>query len=80
MDEGEQHVQYFSWMTGEQSKDIIVTSALSTGNDYLHMCLVLHVDKPFEMLEYIQGQVRARHDGAPALCYTLVPTKQWKES
>ncbi|KAG6376644.1 hypothetical protein JVT61DRAFT_1630 [Boletus reticuloceps] len=79
MDEAEQHVQYFSWMIGEQSKVMIATSAFSTGNVYLHMCLVLHVDKPFEMLEYIQGQGRARHDGASALYYTLVPTKQWKE-
>ncbi|KAG6382208.1 hypothetical protein JVT61DRAFT_861 [Boletus reticuloceps] len=80
MDEGERRMEYFSWISGETSRVMIATSAFSTGNDYPHVRLVLHVDKPFEMLEYIQGQGRAGRDGSPALCYTLVPTKQWKES
>ncbi|KAF8553383.1 hypothetical protein OG21DRAFT_1485434 [Imleria badia] len=67
-------------MAGEQSNIMIATSAFSTGNDYPHVHLVLHLDKLFEMLEYIQGKGRAGRDSAPVLCYTLVPAKQWKES
>ena len=71
---------YTSWIEGRRSNVMIATSAFSTGNDYPHVRLVLHIDKPFEMLEYVQGQGRAGRDGSPALCYTLVPIKQWKES
>ena len=47
---------------------MIATSAFSTGNHYPHVYLVLHINKPFKMLEYVQGQGRAGHDGSPALC------------
>ncbi|KAG6372827.1 hypothetical protein JVT61DRAFT_7240 [Boletus reticuloceps] len=80
MDDTEQHAQYISWVSGKQSNVMIATSAFSTGNDYPHLHLVLHLDKSFEMLDYVQGQGGAGCDGAIALCYTLVPTKPWKES
>lgn len=80
MNDMDRQSAYVSWMAGRDSNVMIATSAFSTGNDYPHVRLVLHIDKPFEMLEYVQGQGRAGRDGSQALCYTLVPTKQWKES
>ena len=64
---------YGSWIQGA-SNMMVATSAFSTGNDYPHVRLVIHLDKPYEMMEYIQAQGRAGRDGLPARCYTLVPT------
>ncbi|KAI6102232.1 P-loop containing nucleoside triphosphate hydrolase protein [Pisolithus sp. B1] len=72
--------QYQAWIEGRGSKVMVATSAFSTGNDYPHVRLVLHLDKPFDMLDYIQGQGRAGRDGMPAICHTLVPGRPWKES
>ncbi|KAI6130061.1 hypothetical protein EDD17DRAFT_1484333 [Pisolithus thermaeus] len=68
---------YQEWIEGQGR---VATSAFSTGNDYPHIWLVLHLDKPFDMLDYIQGQGRAGQDGKPAICHTLVPSRPWKES
>ncbi|KAI6019570.1 hypothetical protein EDC04DRAFT_2901767 [Pisolithus marmoratus] len=76
----EQQAQYQAWIEGQGSNIMVATSAFSTGNDYPHVHLVLHLDKPFDMLDYVQGQGRAGRDGMPAICHTLVPTKPWKES
>lgn len=80
MDDEDRKREYNAWREGRNSRVMIATSAFSTGNDHPHVRLVLHVDKPFDMLEYIQGQGRAGRDGTPAVCHTLVPTKAWKES
>ncbi|KAG2045539.1 P-loop containing nucleoside triphosphate hydrolase protein [Suillus hirtellus] len=63
---------YHSWVRGD-SKIMVATSAFSTGNDYPNVRLVIHLDRPWEMLEFIQGQGRAGRDGLPAKCYALVP-------
>ncbi|KAI6041171.1 hypothetical protein EDC04DRAFT_2893386 [Pisolithus marmoratus] len=76
----EQQAQYQAWIEGQGSNIMVATSAFSTGNDYPHVCLMLHLDKPFDMLDYVQGQGRAGWNGMPAICHTLVPTKLWKES
>ena len=70
---------YTAWIHGHGSKVMIATSAFSTGNDYPHVRLVVYMDKPFNMLEYIQGQGRGGRDGMPAVCHTIVPNKSWKE-
>ena len=59
---------------------MVATTAFSMGNDYAHVRLVIHVDKPFDMVEYIQGQGRAGRDGLAATCLTLVSTKTWRKS
>ncbi|KAI6107257.1 P-loop containing nucleoside triphosphate hydrolase protein, partial [Pisolithus thermaeus] len=59
----ERQGQYQDWIEGRGSKIMVATSAFSTGNDYPHVRLVLHLDKPFDMLDYIQGQGRAGRDG-----------------
>jgi len=63
---------YHSWMRGD-NKIMVATSAFSTGNDYPNVRLVIHLDWPWEMLEFIQGQGRAGRDHQPAKCYALVP-------
>lgn len=80
MTAAERQEAYRAWVDGRDSKVMVATSAFSTGNDYPHVRLVVHADKPFDMLEYVQGQGRAGRDGIPAVCHTLVPTKSWKES
>ncbi|KAG1848268.1 P-loop containing nucleoside triphosphate hydrolase protein, partial [Suillus subluteus] len=52
---------YHSWVRGD-SKVMVATSAFSTGNDYPNVRLVIHLDRPWEMLEFIQGQGRAGRD------------------
>ncbi|KAG1853060.1 P-loop containing nucleoside triphosphate hydrolase protein, partial [Suillus subluteus] len=56
---------YQAWLQGD-SKIMLATTAFSTGNDYSHVRLVIHLNRPFEMLEFIQGQGRAGRDGSPA--------------
>lgn len=74
MSDEEHQRGYHEWLKGEPSPVMVATSAFSTGNDYPHVRLVLHLDKPFDMVEYMQGQGRAGRDGAPAMCYALVPS------
>ncbi|KAF9237260.1 hypothetical protein BU15DRAFT_63322 [Melanogaster broomeanus] len=65
----------------EGTKNVMVaTSAFSTGNDYPHVCLVIHLDRPFDMLEFVQGQGRAGRDGRPAKCYLLTPKEAGRPS
>lgn len=52
---------------------MVATTAFSTGNDYPHVCLVIYLDRPFNMVEFVQDQGRAGCNGRPALCYVLVP-------
>jgi superfamily II DNA helicase RecQ len=59
MDDEDRQRAYNTWREGQDSRVMITTSTFSTGNDYPHMHLVLHMDKPFEMLEYIEAQGRA---------------------
>ena len=73
-------MEYMAWRDGHGSKVMVAMTAFSTGNDHAHVRLVMHVDKPFDMVEYIQGQGRAGQDGAAATCHTLVPIKEWKRS
>jgi superfamily II DNA or RNA helicase len=72
MTDEERRETYRAWVRGD-SKIMLATSAFSTGNDYPHVRVVIHLNKPFEMLEFVQGQGRAGRDGSPAKAYTLVP-------
>lgn len=56
MTAAERQEAYMAWVDGKGSKVMVATSAFSTGNDYSHVRLVIHADKPFDMLEYVQGQ------------------------
>ncbi|KAG2110463.1 hypothetical protein BD769DRAFT_1674622 [Suillus cothurnatus] len=50
---------------------MVCTSAFSTGNDYPHVRVVIHLKTPLEMTEMIQAQGRGGRDGRPARCYIL---------
>ncbi|KIN94793.1 hypothetical protein M404DRAFT_34732 [Pisolithus tinctorius Marx 270] len=63
---------YQQWIKGF-SKVLIATTAFSAGNDYPHVRTVIHMDRPFDMVDYIQGQGRAGRDGQAANCYTIIP-------
>ncbi|KAG2110016.1 hypothetical protein DEU56DRAFT_985445 [Suillus clintonianus] len=64
---------YKDWRSGK-SPVMICTSAFSTGNDYPHVRLVIHLKTPLEMSEIIQAQGRGGRDGNPARCYMLPST------
>jgi superfamily II DNA helicase RecQ len=66
---------YNTWREGRERRVMLATSPFSPSNDHPHVCLVLLVDKPFDMLEYIQAQGRAGRHGTPTTCHMLVPTK-----
>ncbi|KAG2741289.1 P-loop containing nucleoside triphosphate hydrolase protein, partial [Suillus brevipes Sb2] len=68
MTDEERIATYQTWVRGD-SKIMLATTAFSTGNDYPHVRLVIHLNRPLEMLEFIQGQGRAGRDGAPARAY-----------
>ncbi|KAG2047860.1 P-loop containing nucleoside triphosphate hydrolase protein, partial [Suillus hirtellus] len=72
MTDEERRTAYQSWVTGV-NKIMVATSAFSTGNDYANVRVTIHLDRPYEMLEFIQGQGRAGRDGLRAKCYVLVP-------
>jgi superfamily II DNA helicase RecQ len=63
---------YNKWIQGSERVMITMTN-FSTGNDYPHVQLVVQMDKPFNMLEFSQGQGRAGRDGQVARCYLLAP-------
>lgn len=72
----EWHYAYWLWRTGVQ-KVMVATTAFTTGNDYPHVHLVIHIGNPFKMLKFIQAQGRAGRDGQLAKCYTLVTKNGW---
>ena len=70
---------YNAWFTGHatdgrSNKTIVATSALSAGNDYSSVRLVVHLNTPIEMMTYVQEVSRGGRDGKPAKC-VLVPIK-----
>ena len=70
MTDEERRNAYNRWIQGSE-RVMIATTAFSTGNDYPHVRLVIQMDKPFDMLEFTQGQGRAGRDGQAARCYLL---------
>ncbi|KAG2030099.1 P-loop containing nucleoside triphosphate hydrolase protein [Suillus americanus] len=68
---------YKDWRSGK-TPVMICTSAFSTGNDYPHVRLVIHLKTPLQMSEIIQAQGRAGRDGHPARCYILPSTSSPK--
>ena len=61
---------YDRWIQGYK-RIMVATTAFCAGNDYPHVQLVIHMDKPFDMLDFCQGQGRAGRDGHTAKCYLL---------
>ncbi|KAG1762154.1 P-loop containing nucleoside triphosphate hydrolase protein [Suillus occidentalis] len=70
---------YQDWRSGK-SPVMICTSAFSTGNDYPHVRLVVHLKTPIEMSELVQAQGRGGRDGLPARCYVLPSSSPHKIS
>jgi len=81
----EKEEMYNAWYQGKKSdgtqNDIIVaTTALSAGNDYPSVRLVVHLNTPYEMISYVQEVSRAGRDGTPAKCILIpVNTKAPKQ-
>jgi len=53
---------------------MICTNAFSTGNDYEHVRLIVHMKMALEMSELIQAQGRAGRDGRTAKCIIVPAT------
>jgi len=73
----EKERMYNSWYQGwkpdgTQNDVIVATTALSAGNDYPSVRLVVHLNTPYEMTTYVQEVSRAGRDGKPAKCI-LIP-------
>lgn len=72
-------MMYNAWFEGHKPdgtaiKTIVATSALSAGNDYPSVRLIIHLSTPFEMMTYVQEVSRGGRDGYPAKCI-LIPTR-----
>lgn len=73
----EKEEMYNAWYKGKKSDGtqnniIVATTALSAGNDYPSVRLVVHLNTPYEMISYVQEVSRAGRDGTPAKCI-LIP-------
>ena len=79
MSDAERREAYQTWLQRDYGI-MVATTAFSTGNDHPHVRLVIHLDRPFDMVEFVQGQGRAGRDGRPALCCVLVPEQTHKPS
>ena len=56
---------------GTRDDTIVATTALSAGNDYPSVRLVVHLNTPFEMISYVQEVSRGGRDGQPAKCILI---------
>ena len=75
---------YHNWYQGQNAdgtpnKCIVATSALSAGNDYPSVRLVIHLNTPIEMMTYVQEVSRGGRDGQPAKC-VLIPLQKNRQS
>lgn len=75
---------YNNWYKGRKpdgrpNNIIVATTALSAGNDYPSVRLVIHLNTPIEMSSYIQEVSRAGRDGKPATCI-LLPISKYSSS
>lgn len=81
----EKEDMYNAWYQGKksdgtQNDTIVATTALSAGNDYPSVRLVVHLNTPYEMISYVQEVSRAGRDGKPAKCILIpVNTKALKQ-
>lgn len=72
---------YNNWFKGTKadgtpSSDIIVaTTALSAGNDYPSVRLIVHFHTPYEMISYVQEVSRGGRDGQSTKCI-IIPTRK----
>lgn len=55
-----------SWASGEGSPFLVGTSGLGAGLDYPSVRVVMHVDEPYGLMEFVQESGRGGRDGAPA--------------
>ncbi len=75
---------YNDWYQGQNSdgtpnKCIVATSALSAGNDYPSVRVVIHLNNPIEMITYVQEVSRGGRDRQPAKC-VLIPLQSNRQS
>ncbi|KAG1787230.1 P-loop containing nucleoside triphosphate hydrolase protein [Suillus plorans] len=74
LEDGESLANKAGWPFYNRSKGMSDASrahAFSTGNDYPHVRVVIHLKTPLEMTEIIQAQGRGGRDGRLARCYIL---------
>ncbi len=67
------------WYQGVNLPIFIVTAALSAGLDYPSIFIILHIDAPGRLVEYIQIVSIADRDGLPAVCIISL-VSEWEVS
>ena len=74
--EDDQDAIYNRWCSG-QHKGLITTNALSAGNDYSHVRLVIHIGSPGTMVGWYQESSRAGRDEQIATAVVIPTSSQF---
>lgn len=71
MDLHDRTTVFNNWRAGAY-KAITATSAFNSGIDFARVRLILHLGKPVNIEDYVQGEGRGGRDGLPTLSLTLL--------
>lgn len=65
-----------NWANVNKSDILVITVAFSTGLDYASVYLILYINSPFDLLDYVQKTGQSGRDGQLSKCIVLFAPKQ----